>query len=172
MELLYSGLAALFIFFSIFYLGYKFSYFYKKEENETSYELSPNMMERKSKPFVPELSYGEVYKGTIITYSKMRFGKYINRAYFATGTGKIPNIRNKFVAVKTSEKLVKNGYYATKFDLYAVQSLDYCNLNINYFMNLYDKTEGTNIKGILIDNADMLLEYISKIPINAITMSI
>lgn len=31
---------------------------------------------------------------------------------------------------------------------------------------------GTNIKGILIDNADMLLECISKIPINAITMSI
>ena len=150
MELLYSGLAALFIFLSIFFLGYKFYYIYK-EEKETSYKLSPNMMERRSKPFVPELKEGEVYKGTIITYTKMRFGKYINRAYFASGSGKIPNIHNKFVAVKTSDKIVKNGYYATKFDLYAVQSLDYCNLNINLFYNLYDKAEGENVKCVVVD---------------------
>lgn len=149
MELLYICLLVLFIYF----LGCLYSEYLSKEKEEKKTATKSDNMLRQSKPFVTELDENDFYKGTIITYTKMRFGKYINRVYFASTYGKIPNSNRKFKAIKTSEKLVKNGYYASKFDLYAPQGLrlDSSNLNINYFVNLYDKTEGTNVKCVVVD---------------------
>jgi hypothetical protein len=44
-------------------------------------------------------------------------------------------------------------------------------LPISYGEFIYRKYSSRNIKGFLIDNADLLIEFISQVPVTAITMT-